>query len=325
MNDTSLTLLIDGFRRGERRALAKIITLVESTAISDMNSAHTILRQMQGARETVRVAISGPPGVGKSTFINTLGKKILARGFRLAILPIDPSSELNLGSILADKTRMKDLLSSDDVYVRPSPSKGALGGMAFATHDVLFVVEAFGFNFIIVETVGVGQSEMMASSLTDHFVLLMQPGSGDALQAMKKGIIERADFILVNKADGAQHEFAKKTLAPLKALAHQQADRTLYVDSISALHDDGVDRFFGVLIARHHALNQSGKIAVTRHERQLKLFLQLFADQCARTLRETPALINRCEQAVHDVACHQGAMGPAVTKVVADVIKKLLP
>src|SRR5690606_27384119 len=132
-----------------------------------------LLRLGGKERQTIRVAISGPPGVGKSTFINTLGQKIRERGFRLAILPIDPSSDLSFGSILADKTRMKDLLAHDDVYIRPSPSKGNLGGLSLATHDVLFVVEAFGFNFIIVETVGVGQSEIMASLLVDHFVVLM--------------------------------------------------------------------------------------------------------------------------------------------------------
>src|SRR5262249_53932369 len=157
--------------------------------------------------------------VGKSTFINAVGQKLIGQGFKLAVLPIDPSSVMSFGSILGDKVRMGELAQRDEAYIRPSPSRGVLGGVSLYTRDVMVVVESFGFNFVIIETVGVGQSETLAKLLSDHFVVLMQPGAGDVFQAMKKGIVELADIILVNKADGEQESLAKKTKDSLKALS----------------------------------------------------------------------------------------------------------
>lgn len=314
--------LLARFNAGDRAALAKVITLVESTAAVDEQRAKMMLAQLEGrTHETIRVAISGPPGVGKSTFINTLGKKIVARGFKLAILPVDPSSDISSGSILADKTRMKDLLQSDDIYIRPSPSQGALGGVAIHTPDVVFVVEAFGFNFIIIETVGVGQSEMFARMQSDHFVVLMQPGSGDQLQAMKKGILERADFILVNKDDGVQQSLARATLSSLHALISQ--DDGPHLASMSALTDTGVDEILESIIHRHHLLKTTGVLEQERQIRLRDLCEQIFLQTCARRLKEMAAIKARSQNLADDIYAHHRAIGPAISGLVSQIINKL--
>jgi LAO/AO transport system kinase len=315
--------LITRFLRGDRKALAQVITLTESTAIEDQNQLSSLLMRLGGtSHETIRVAISGPPGVGKSTLINTLGQKIVAQ-FKLAVLPIDPSSDVSFGSILGDKTRMKDLLLRDDVYVRPSPAKGALGGLSLTTPDVVYVVEAFGFDFIIVETVGVGQTEMLAHNLTDHFVVLMQPGAGDQLQAMKKGIIERADFVLVNKADGEQENLAKKTLASLRALSHHAGKTAPYVASLSALDDVHVDSFFEDLLKRHRALVESGALAKERVKKRSALCEHIFAQVCAQRIMRLKSLASECQRLAHESNALHQALGPQVMSLVDDVIKKL--
>lgn len=317
--------LIEGFRKGDRKALAKVITLVESTHEATKKSVNDLMAALLSApRATIRVAVSGPPGVGKSTFINALGKKIVERGFLLAVLPVDPTSELTSGSILADKTRMKDLLQNDHVYIRPSPSKGALGGMSFATHDVLSVVEAFGFNFVLVETVGVGQSETLARSLADHFVVLVQPGAGDQLQAMKKGILERADFILVSKADGDQEMLAKKTLSSLKVLSPHGISGEPVLAAISAHTDRGLDTFLERLLARQKMLEDTGALLRERASRLVDLFTQNFAQTLAQKLKSEPALHARCRSMVEEITRTNGAMGPLVERLVTNVIATLL-
>lgn len=321
-NNSKLLDLIEGFNRRDRMALAKIITLVESTT-DDQPVEVDWTKLMKSKHSTIRVAVSGPPGVGKSTFINALGRKILAQGFKLAVLPIDPSSEVALGSILADKTRMKDLLNQENVFIRPSPAKGALGGIAITTSDVLFVTEAFGFDFIIVETVGVGQSETLARTLTDHFVLLVQPGSGDQLQAMKKGILERADFILVNKTDDEQQDLAKKTWASLKSLNVQGEHERPMVSSISALQDVGIDSFFQKLLTRHKKLKDSGELDTRRNIHLSELFNQIFVQVLASRLAKKPAIKEKCREAVTDLLVSGGPMRLTIDRIVGDIFRTL--
>ncbi len=314
--------LINSFQRGDRQALAKVITLVESTTAFDQAQAKLLLSQLAATdceRETLRIAISGPPGVGKSTFINSLGQKIVARGMRLAVLPIDPSSDITNGSILGDKTRMKNLMQRDDIYVRPSPSKGALGGVSFSTQDVLYVVEAFGFDCVIIETVGVGQSEMFARLLADHFVVLMQPGAGDQIQAMKKGIIERADYVLVNKSDGEQKDLARTTLVSLRALAAHDHERSVYLASVSSLEDAGVDQFLDAVLKRQQSLKESGALNVARMEKRIALCKVLFAHRCAQKMQQLPTIAKRCEQ----LARGNHALGPLIAELVDDVVLEL--
>jgi LAO/AO transport system kinase len=194
--------VIDELLKGDRRALAKAITLVESTRPGDRAAALALLAQARAhAGRALRIGISGPPGVGKSTLIEALGMHLVGRGHRVAVLAVDPSSGETGGSILGDKTRMERLSMEEAAFIRPSPAAGSLGGLAARTAEALLLCAAAGFDVILVETVGVGQSESDVAGCTDLFVLLQQPHAGDELQAIKRGIVERADFIVVNKAD----------------------------------------------------------------------------------------------------------------------------
>ena len=195
---------IDGVTKGDRRTLARAITLVESRAPADQAVADEMLMGLiPHAGRSFRLGVSGVPGVGKSSFIEAFGSLLLAQGRKLAILAIDPSSPISGGSIMGDRTRMEKLSSDDRVFIRPSPTSGTLGGVARRTREAIITCEAAGFDFIIVETVGVGQSETAAQALVDAFLLLYLPNAGDELQGIKKGILELADFVAVTKADGA--------------------------------------------------------------------------------------------------------------------------
>ena len=215
--------LVTRVRAGERRALAKTITLIESTRRDDQTRRQAVLEALlPHAVASIRIGISGAPGVGKSTFVESFGLHLIARGHRVAVLAVDPSSSVTGGSILADKTRMEELSRSPDAFIRPSPAGTSLGGVAARTREALAVCEAAGFDVIIVETVGVGQSETAVARMTDLMVLLQLPNAGDELQALKKGIVELADIIVVNKSDldpqrAAQAErMLKNTLAILR-------------------------------------------------------------------------------------------------------------
>jgi LAO/AO transport system kinase len=194
--------MADGVRRGERRAIAKAITLLESTRGDDRSRADALLNTLLSATgRALRLGISGVPGVGKSTFIEALGLHLIERGHRVAVLAIDPSSSVSGGSILGDKTRMERLSVHEAAFVRPSPASGTLGGVAEKTREAMLVCEAAGFDTVIVETVGVGQSEITVAGMTDLFVLLQLPNAGDDLQAIKRGVMELADMVVINKAD----------------------------------------------------------------------------------------------------------------------------
>jgi LAO/AO transport system kinase len=206
---------------GERRALAQGITLVESLRDDDQERARALLdRLMQHTGRAVRIGISGTPGVGKSTFIEALGRRLLDDGRRLAILAIDPSSPTTGGSILGDKTRMEHLAHDDRAFVRPSPSGGALGGIASRTREAMLLCEAAGFDTVFIETVGVGQSEHAVSAITDTFVLLVAPGGGDDLQGQKRGVLELVDVVVVHKADGTRQDEARETAQHYRVAGH---------------------------------------------------------------------------------------------------------
>ncbi|MHA3702986.1 methylmalonyl Co-A mutase-associated GTPase MeaB [Jatrophihabitans sp. YIM 134969] len=210
--------LADGVRAGERAAVARAITLVESRRAEHRALAQELLRDLlPDTGHAVRVGISGVPGVGKSTFIDALGNDLLTAGHRVAVLAVDPSSRRTGGSILGDKTRMGRLAVSPDAFVRPSPSAGTLGGVAQATRESMIVVEAAGYDVVLVETVGVGQSEYVVADMVDTFLFLTLARTGDSLQGMKRGILELADVIAVNKADGPHVEEAQRAARELSA------------------------------------------------------------------------------------------------------------
>jgi LAO/AO transport system kinase len=216
-----VTGLADAVRAGDRRALARAITLVESTRADHRAEAATLLDALMPATgAATRVGISGAPGAGKSTFIEALGLHLVDRGHRVAVLAVDPSSTRSGGSILGDKTRMEQLARRDGAFIRPSPSGGTLGGVARRTREAMLVCEAAGFDVVIVETVGVGQSEVAVAGMVDAFVLLLAPGAGDELQGVKRGIVELADLVVVNKADGALADLARHTAADYAHALH---------------------------------------------------------------------------------------------------------
>jgi LAO/AO transport system kinase len=237
--------LASGVLAGERRALAQAITLVESTLPEHRAQALNLLEVLAPkAGRAMRVAISGTPGVGKSTFIEMFGNHVIDDGNRIAVLAIDPSSTLGGGSILGDKTRMELLTRNESAFIRPSPSGGTLGGVAARTREAMLLCEAAGFDVVVVETVGVGQSETMAARMTDMFVLLLAPAGGDELQGIKRGIIELADLILVNKADGDLAPIAAQTAGEyrlaLQLIRPRSEHWTVPVSTCSALNDTGI-------------------------------------------------------------------------------------
>ena len=216
-----MTELADAVRAGDRRALARAITLVESTRADHREEAAALLDELMPATgNAVRVGISGAPGAGKSTFIEALGTHVVDDGHRLAVLAVDPSSTRTGGSILGDKTRMEELARRPDAYIRPSPSGGTLGGVARHTREAMLCCEAAGFDVVLVETVGVGQSEVAVAGMVDLFLLLLAPGAGDELQGVKRGIVELADVVVVNKADGPLLDVARHTAADYAHALH---------------------------------------------------------------------------------------------------------
>jgi LAO/AO transport system kinase len=203
---------LDLLRQGNRRALAKAITLVESKLDQHRTDAQEILEEiLPETGKSIRIGISGIPGVGKSTFIEAFGQHLIAQGHKVAVLAVDPSSPLRGGSILGDKTRMEMLSREENAFIRPSPSEGALGGVAQKTRETMLLCEAAGYDIILVETVGVGQSEYEVAAMVDFFLVLMIPNAGDELQGIKRGIMELADSLVINKADGESVNLARKT------------------------------------------------------------------------------------------------------------------
>jgi len=265
--------LMDGVCLGERRALAKAITLLESTRADHRARADALLNALlPRTGRAIRLGISGVPGVGKSTFIEALGLFLIGKGHRVAVLAIDPSSSVSGGSILGDKTRMEQLSVNDAAYIRPSPASGTLGGVAEKTREAMLVCEAAGHDIVIVETVGVGQSETAVSGMTDMFVLMQLPNAGDDLQAIKKGVMELADLVVINKAD-IDPDAATRAEAQIASALHLFSRRGLAdpLDSrvlqLSALRYQGITAFWDK-VERLVALRRASGEFDTRRKQQ---------------------------------------------------------
>ncbi|WP_019915727.1 methylmalonyl Co-A mutase-associated GTPase MeaB [Methyloversatilis discipulorum] len=285
MIDASDQSLIDGVLAGQRRALAKTITLIESTRDDHQLRAGEVLRALlPRTGRSIRVGISGVPGVGKSTFIEALGLALIARGHKVAVLAIDPSSTVTGGSILGDKTRMEHLSQSLDAFIRPSPSAGSLGGVAARTREAMLVCEAAGFDVVIVETVGVGQSETAVAGMTDVFVLLQLPNAGDDLQAIKKGIVELADVVVFNKAD-LDETAAERAMQQMKGALHllraASPDWTVPVLKVSAVKHAGLDDFWSAILRYRDAMQACGAWEA-RRSRQALDWMWALVDQGLR-------------------------------------------
>jgi LAO/AO transport system kinase len=278
--------LLEGVLAAQPRALAKTITLVESTRTDHQRRAQALLQALlPHAGNAIRIGISGAPGVGKSTFVEALGLHAIEAGRRVAVLAVDPSSALTGGSILGDKTRMEQLARSPRAYIRPSPSGGTLGGVAARTRECLLVCEAAGFDVIVVETVGVGQSETAVAAMTDAFVLLQLPNAGDDLQAMKKGVVELADLIVINKADidpqAAQRAHSQfESVLPI--LQHRTPGWAPRVLVASALKGQGIAEFWNQIGSFREAMQASGEFDGRRRAQAVRWMWEIIE----HTLRE---------------------------------------
>lgn len=281
----------DGVLAGDRRSVAKTITLLESRRADHRELGQEVLARLvphTGAAR--RIGITGPPGVGKSSFIETLGLELLAGGHKVAVLAVDPSSPLSGGSILGDKTRMERLSREDDAYIRPTPSGGTLGGVSHRTREAMLVCEAAGYDVVLVETVGVGQSEFEVRSMVDFFCVLLQPGAGDELQGIKKGVLELADLLVVNKADGEHRDEAERTRADYAhalGLLHSNSENWMpRVQLASALTGDGVDAVWQAVLEHEDALSGSGEREARRREQARAWLWRLLRDGLETAFRE---------------------------------------
>ena len=295
--------LAAGVRAGERRALAKAITLLESTRADHRARADALLNTLLPATgRGLRLGISGVPGVGKSTFIEALGLALIAQGQRIAVLAIDPSSSLSGGSILGDKTRMERLSTHADAFVRPSPASGTLGGVAEKTREAMLVCEAAGFDTVIIETVGVGQSEVAVAGMTDLFVLLQLPNAGDDLQALKKGVMELADLVVINKADldaaAATRAQAQITSSLRLFAGHVEAPRVL---TLSALKGQGIAEFWAAVRAEHERRVASGAFAARRTAQSREWLWDIVRGRLLADFRAHPSIRAALPQALADV------------------------
>ncbi len=298
---------------GNRRALAKAITLVESTRAEDREAAQQLLEAaLPHTGRSMRIGISGVPGVGKSTFIEALGMYLIERGHRVAVLAVDPSSTVHGGSILGDKTRMELLSQRTEAFIRPSPSSGSLGGVAEHTREALLLCEAAGYDIIIVETVGVGQSETAVAGMTDAFVLLQLPNAGDELQAIKKGIMELADLVVFNKADidpAAAQMAAAQMRSALSMLRSASANWQPPVLTLSALKKDGLAEFWQVIEKFRSTLTASGEFEARRRHQALAWMWQQIDSGLRQRFREHPAV--KSALAELSVSVEAGSTTPA--------------
>ncbi len=278
MNTLDIEELCKLIFSGDRKAIATAITLVESTKREDQDSTNHLLTLLKSQQtQSIRIGISGPPGVGKSTFIEAIGHSVLESDERLAILAIDPSSSISGGSILGDKTRMESLSRNENTFIRPSPSGGNLGGVHRSTRESVSVLEAAGYSVILIETVGVGQAETEVFEMTDVFLVLLSPGGGDELQGIKRGIIELADILVVNKADGNLEATSRSTVLDyknaLKLLKPRIQGWSVPVFPCSALEKSGIDQIWEEVINLKDHLVKTGQLEKNRLE-QRKIWLK---------------------------------------------------
>jgi LAO/AO transport system kinase len=285
-------------RAGDRRAVAKAITLLESTRSDRARLGEQILESVVSETgNAIRVGITGPPGVGKSTFIEALGLRLIEQGHRVAVLAVDPSSPVTGGSILGDKTRMERLSQEEGAFIRPSPSGGALGGVAHRTRETMLLCEAAGYDVVLIETVGIGQSEISVRSMVDLFALLLQPGAGDQLQGIKKGVLELADALVVNKGDGEQKAIAERArqdhVQALQLLRPISATWRPPVLVVSSLTGEGIPGFWEAVLAHREALRASGEFQVRRRSQAREWMWVLVGEGLQQAFRRHPEVAGR--------------------------------
>ena len=293
-------------RAGDRRVMARAITHLESTRDEDRETGQAVLEALIAeSGDAIRVGITGPPGVGKSSLIEALGLFLIEAGKRVAVLAVDPSSPVTGGSILGDKTRMDRLAVCPDAFIRPSPSSGSLGGVANQTREVMLLCEAAGYDVVLIETVGIGQSEVAVSSMVDFFLVMLLPAGGDELQGIKKGVVELADALVVNKADGSMKQIAERTRADYGGaleLIRSSGDvwRTRAM-VVSALESRGIAEIWEMVLEHHELMQASGQFDERRRAQSRAWMWKLLEDGIDRAFREQPGMheaIKREEEAV---------------------------
>ncbi|HVZ46421.1 MAG TPA: methylmalonyl Co-A mutase-associated GTPase MeaB [Ramlibacter sp.] len=307
--------VLRGAPTARRRAVAKAITLLESSRADHRAQADELLTELLPySGKSFRLGVSGVPGVGKSTFIEALGLFLIAQGHRVAVLAVDPSSSVSGGSILGDKTRMEQLSVNDAAYIRPSPSGGTLGGVAEKTREAMLVCEAAGYDVVIVETVGVGQSETAVAGMTDMFVLMQLPNAGDDLQAIKKGVMELADLVVINKADidgdAATRAQAHITSA-LRILTQHGRERGWHpkVLQLSALRATGVEAFWKTVLEFREAQARDGRFAARRQHQALGWMWERIESGLKNAFRQHPEVKRMLPDIVKEV--QEGRLAPS--------------
>jgi LAO/AO transport system kinase len=306
--------------------LSRAITLIESKRADHRRTAAALTQELlKGTGKAVRVGITGAPGVGKSTMIEALGSMLTAQDRKVAVLAVDPSSRRTGGSILADKTRMAKLANDERAFIRPSPASGTLGGVAARTRETMLLCEAAGYDVILVETVGVGQSEVAVADMTDFFLVLALPGAGDELQALKKGVVELADMIAVNKADGDNLARAKLAAAEYSAALHILSPRSPNwsppVITCSALSGDGIAALWAHILDHRNKLTASGELKARRGEQQVKWMWTMLEEKLFEPLRSDRTLKTAMPRIEADVAAGKLSPATAVEQVTALLAK----
>lgn len=289
-----MSIDIDLLLSGNRRALAKAITLVESKRDIDRIKSQELLESvLPHSGKSIRIGITGVPGVGKSTFIESFGMYLLSQGKKVAVLAVDPSSPIAGGSILGDKTRMELLSREENAFIRPSPSECALGGVALKTRETMLLCEAAGYDVILVETVGVGQSEYEVASMVDFFLVLMMPNAGDELQGIKKGIMELADALVINKCDGESINLARRTRSQYQSainLLHYTSFWTPKVLMSSAIEKTGMDTIWGMMIDYYFAAVKEGAFEQKRSKQNIEWMRRLMHEMVDLKIKQNPQI-----------------------------------
>jgi len=319
--------LADKLLAGDRRALARAITLIESSRPADRDAGNRLLERVTpAAGQALRLGISGVPGVGKSTFIEALGNHVIDRGHRVAVLAVDPSSALSGGSILGDKTRMDSLSRRVEAFIRPSPAGRTLGGVARHTRETMLLVEAAGFDLVIVETVGVGQSETAVAGMTDLFLLLLLPGGGDELQGIKRGIVELADLVVVNKADGELEAAAERAAADyrkaLRFLHPRHPDWEVPVLSCSALEGRGIADVWAAIERYRDCMTANGELERARAAQARSWLWDEVAEDLLELLRADAGLRQHAAALEAEVVAGRSSPRVAAWRIVNEFLER---
>lgn len=307
-HDLKVEDYVNGIIKGDRTILSKAITLIESSLPGHNKLAQEVIEKcLPYSGKSLRVGITGVPGVGKSTFIEALGKYLTGKGHKVAVLAVDPSSEISKGSILGDKTRMEKLATDSNAFVRPSPSAGSLGGVARKTREIIILCEAAGFDLVFIETVGVGQSETTVHSMVDFFLLLMLAGAGDELQGIKRGIIEMCDAMVINKADGDNINHALAARVQYQNALHlfplPPTGWTPKVLTCSSVHQKGINEVWEMILEHESLLKKNGHFFIKRNQQQkfrmMETINQSLTDQFynhPEVIRQKPLIEAQLEQ-----------------------------